>query len=412
MGAACVGTDRWSSAGPPSPPPRCAPRRSRRARRAAWCRAAPSAPAIICCRSPPAAFPRTRTPSRANPKPDSSSRGFLSQNGRPMLPGPYERWFTELCGRPSSVESRATCDLVRHAAGRARPSPRGSVRSGHALLHLSPAAGAAPGGRNSRRRRRGRTRDRARANRRPHRRVAARAGTDAGLLRRLSAHRRAPGRLRPQRRDPLPVLRRGLHHLAAPRRGVRRVSLQVRSRRARPRDVEPADGGLQRDRARAGALALVAAGAGRGVVRRAPARARRRRARPARLGDVARARRGLFRGGGAADRAALVGRGGGDRRARAGRAVGGAARRGGALRRARAAGARAAEAARSSITSAKMAARGFSIAACRSICWRCRRRWPRRLAQIQDEVRLADLELDEQLLRKLLDWQILVGVAS
>jgi hypothetical protein len=27
-----------------------------------------------------------------------------------MLPGPYERWFTELCGRPSPVEARSTCD--------------------------------------------------------------------------------------------------------------------------------------------------------------------------------------------------------------------------------------------------------------------------------------------------------------
>lgn len=27
-----------------------------------------------------------------------------------MLPGPYERWFTEMCGRPGPVEARSTCD--------------------------------------------------------------------------------------------------------------------------------------------------------------------------------------------------------------------------------------------------------------------------------------------------------------
>src|SRR5258707_323365 len=34
-----------------------------------------------------------------------------------MLPGPYERWFTEMCGRPSPVEQPSTCDACAMLPG-------------------------------------------------------------------------------------------------------------------------------------------------------------------------------------------------------------------------------------------------------------------------------------------------------
>src|SRR5438046_1288530 len=34
-----------------------------------------------------------------------------------MLPGPYERWFIEACGRASPVETRSTCDACAMLPG-------------------------------------------------------------------------------------------------------------------------------------------------------------------------------------------------------------------------------------------------------------------------------------------------------
>ncbi len=42
-----------------------------------------------------------------------------------MLPGPYERWFAELCRRPSPVESRSTCDACAMLPGAADLPPEG-----------------------------------------------------------------------------------------------------------------------------------------------------------------------------------------------------------------------------------------------------------------------------------------------
>src|SRR5438105_5046218 len=42
-----------------------------------------------------------------------------------MLPGPYERWFTEMCGRPAPVESRSTCDSCAMLPGAPGLPPEG-----------------------------------------------------------------------------------------------------------------------------------------------------------------------------------------------------------------------------------------------------------------------------------------------
>jgi hypothetical protein len=42
-----------------------------------------------------------------------------------MLPGPYERWFTELSGRPAPVETRATCDACAMLPGAPDLPPEG-----------------------------------------------------------------------------------------------------------------------------------------------------------------------------------------------------------------------------------------------------------------------------------------------
>lgn len=59
-----------------------------------------------------------------------------------MLPGPYERWFTELCGRPSPVESRSTCDDCAMLPGAPDLPPEGpfdpAVRCCSYHPHLAP----------------------------------------------------------------------------------------------------------------------------------------------------------------------------------------------------------------------------------------------------------------------------------
>jgi Fe-S-cluster containining protein len=59
-----------------------------------------------------------------------------------MLPGPYERWFTEVCGRPSPVESRSTCDSCAMLPGAADLPPEGpfdpAVRCCTYHPHLAP----------------------------------------------------------------------------------------------------------------------------------------------------------------------------------------------------------------------------------------------------------------------------------
>lgn len=42
-----------------------------------------------------------------------------------MLPGPYERWFVELCGRAAPVESRSTCDACAMLPGAPELPPEG-----------------------------------------------------------------------------------------------------------------------------------------------------------------------------------------------------------------------------------------------------------------------------------------------
>ena len=42
-----------------------------------------------------------------------------------MLPGSYERWFTEICGRPAPVESRSTCDACAMLPGAPDLPPEG-----------------------------------------------------------------------------------------------------------------------------------------------------------------------------------------------------------------------------------------------------------------------------------------------
>lgn len=42
-----------------------------------------------------------------------------------MLPAPYERWFTEIAGRPSAVESRSTCDRCAMLPGAPDLPPEG-----------------------------------------------------------------------------------------------------------------------------------------------------------------------------------------------------------------------------------------------------------------------------------------------
>jgi hypothetical protein len=42
-----------------------------------------------------------------------------------MLPGPYERWFVEMCGRASPVESRSTCDACAMLPGAPELPPDG-----------------------------------------------------------------------------------------------------------------------------------------------------------------------------------------------------------------------------------------------------------------------------------------------
>ena len=43
-----------------------------------------------------------------------------------MLPGPYERWFVEMVGRPSPVETRSTCDACAMAPGSPDLPPEGA----------------------------------------------------------------------------------------------------------------------------------------------------------------------------------------------------------------------------------------------------------------------------------------------
>src|SRR5260370_41845075 len=42
-----------------------------------------------------------------------------------MLPGPYERWFAEMSGRPSPVETRSTCDSCAMLPGAPDLPPEG-----------------------------------------------------------------------------------------------------------------------------------------------------------------------------------------------------------------------------------------------------------------------------------------------
>jgi len=51
--------------------------------------------------------------------------GAPATHDRPVLPGPYERWFTEIAGRPAAVESRATCDRCAMLPGAPELPPEG-----------------------------------------------------------------------------------------------------------------------------------------------------------------------------------------------------------------------------------------------------------------------------------------------
>ncbi|HZS36734.1 MAG TPA: hypothetical protein VFF06_07910 [Polyangia bacterium] len=59
-----------------------------------------------------------------------------------MLPGPYERWFTEACGRPAPVERRSTCDACAMLPGAPDLPPDGpfdeAVRCCTYHPHLAP----------------------------------------------------------------------------------------------------------------------------------------------------------------------------------------------------------------------------------------------------------------------------------
>src|SRR3954471_18947512 len=59
-----------------------------------------------------------------------------------MLPGLYERWFIEACGRPSPVESRSTCDSCAMLPGAPDLPPEGpfdpAVRCCTYHPHLAP----------------------------------------------------------------------------------------------------------------------------------------------------------------------------------------------------------------------------------------------------------------------------------
>src|SRR5438874_8444026 len=59
-----------------------------------------------------------------------------------MLPGPYERWFTEMSGRPGPVETRSTCDSCAMLPGAPGLPPEGAfdpaVRCCTYHPHLAP----------------------------------------------------------------------------------------------------------------------------------------------------------------------------------------------------------------------------------------------------------------------------------
>jgi Fe-S-cluster containining protein len=59
-----------------------------------------------------------------------------------MLPGPYERWFTEICGRPSPIEARSTCERCAMRPGAPDLPPEGpysaSLRCCTYHPHLAP----------------------------------------------------------------------------------------------------------------------------------------------------------------------------------------------------------------------------------------------------------------------------------